>query len=56
MQREMGRPSLAEFLLPEKLGHNERLERIDAAVDWDRLGGVVAASMHHEKAGRAIRR
>ena len=27
MQREMGRPSLAEFLLPETLGHNERLER-----------------------------
>ena len=42
MQRDMGRPSLAEFLLPEKLGHNERLERIDEAVDWDRLGGVVA--------------
>ena len=42
MQREMGRPSLAEFLLPEKLGHNERLERIDEAVDWERLGGVVA--------------
>ena len=42
MQRDMGRPSLAEFLLPEKLGHNERLERIDEAVDWERLGGVVA--------------
>ena len=42
MQREMGRPSLAEFLLPEKLGHNERLERIEAAVDWKRLGRVVA--------------
>ncbi len=26
----------------EKLGHNERLERIDAAVDWERLGQVVA--------------
>ena len=24
MQREMGGPSLAECLLPEKLGHNER--------------------------------
>ena len=42
MQREMGRPSLAEFLLPETLGHNERLERIDAAVDWERLGKVVS--------------
>ncbi len=28
--------------MPEKLGHNERLERIDAAVDWERLGQVVA--------------
>ena len=42
MQREMGRPSMAEFLLPERLGHNERLERIAAAVDWERLGQVVA--------------
>ena len=24
------------------MGHNERLERIDAAVDWERLGRVVA--------------
>ena len=38
MQRDMGRPSLAEFLLPEKLGHNERLERIDEAVDWEAVG------------------
>ena len=42
MQREMGRPSLAEALLPETLGQNERLERIAAAMDWERLGQVVA--------------
>ena len=42
MQRDMGRPSLAEYFLPETLGHNERLERIDAAVDWERLGKVVS--------------
>ena len=50
MQREMGRPSLAEF--PEKLGHNERLERIDEAG----LGSVGRGGSGHLCAGRAIRR
>ena len=42
MHREMGQPSLAESLLPETLGQNERLERIDEAVDWERFGRLVA--------------
>ncbi len=42
MHREMGRPSLLEQWLPEKLGRNERLERIDEVVDWERLGAVVS--------------
>ena len=42
MHREMGRPSLAESLLPETLGQNVRLERIDDAVDWDRFSALVA--------------
>lgn len=42
MHREMGRPSLAESLLPETLGANERLERIDDAVDWGGLAQLVA--------------
>ena len=42
MHREMGRPSLAESLLPETLGQNVRLERIDDAVDWDRFRELVA--------------
>ena len=42
MHQEMGRPSLLEAWLPEKLGRNERLERIDEVVDWERLGAVVA--------------
>ena len=37
----MGQPSLAESLLPETLGNNQRLERIDDAVDWGRFGGLV---------------
>ena len=42
MHREMGQPSLAESLLPETLGHNERLERIAEAFDWDRFGRLLA--------------
>ena len=39
MHREMGQPSLAESLLPETLGQNERLERIDEA-SWIGSGSV----------------
>ena len=42
MHREMGQPSLAESLLPQTLGRNERLERIDDVVDWQRLGRLVS--------------
>lgn len=42
MHREMGQKSLAEVLLPANLGQNERLERIEQAVDWQPLGRLVA--------------
>ena len=42
MHREMGQPSLVESLLPEKLGQNQRLERIHQAVDWGRLRKLAA--------------
>ncbi len=42
MHREMGQPSLAESLLPQTLGRNERLERIDAMIDWEWLGRLVS--------------
>ena len=42
MHREMAQPSLVESLLPETLGRNERLERIDEVVDWQRLGCLVS--------------
>ncbi len=41
MHRQMGQPSLAETLLPEKLGRNTRLERIGAEIDWDRFARLV---------------
>ena len=51
MHRNMGRPSLAEAVVSETLGQNQRLERIDDAVDWERLGRVVA-SVHAAPRGR----
>ena len=51
MHRDMGQPSLAESLLPETLGHNERLERIAEAFDWDRFGRLLAR-VHSAVEGR----
>ena len=51
MHRDMGRPSLAEAVVAETLGQNQRLERIDDAVDWERLGQVVAG-VHAAVRGR----
>lgn len=41
MHRELGQQSLVEAFLPERVGRNERLERIGQAVDWDRVGKLV---------------
>ena len=41
MHREIGQPSLAESLLSQTLGRNQRLERIGDAVDWDRFASLV---------------
>ena len=41
MHRQMGQPSLAESLLPQTLGRNERLERIGGEFDWERFATLV---------------
>ena len=51
MHRQMGQPSFAETLLSEKLGQNERLERIGKVVDWGRLRRLVA-EVHSAGEGR----
>ena len=51
MHREMGQPSLVESLLPEKLGQNQRLERIHQSVDWVRIGKL-AAQVYDAPEGR----
>jgi len=35
MHRKMGNQSMIEAFLPEQVGRNERLERIDEVVDWN---------------------
>ena len=51
MHRDMGRPSFTEAMVAESLGQNPRLERIDDAVDWERLAQVVAG-VHAASRGR----
>ena len=41
MHRRIGSPSLAETLLPEGLGRNRSLERIDEEVDWEKFALLV---------------
>ena len=48
LHQDVGRPSFAEAVVSETLGHNQRPERIHDAVDWERLGEIVG--------GPAIRR
>ncbi len=51
MHREMGEQSFVEAFLPEGIGRNESLERIDRAVDWDRLARLVNG-IHSSSEGR----
>ena len=51
MNRQMGQPSLAESLLPQTLGRNERLERIADEFDWDRFDSLVE-DIHSSGEGR----
>ena len=41
MHRELGRPSLVESFLPDGMGSNHQLERINDAVDWGRFSKLV---------------
>ncbi len=41
MHRSTSEQSFVAVLLPDRMGRNERLERIDAAIDWRQLAKVV---------------
>ena len=51
MHREIGGVSFVEGFLPEGIGRNESLERIDQAVDWDKLSRLVNG-IHSSSEGR----
>ena len=42
MHRPLHEPSFVDAMLPEQIGRNARLERIAAALDWERLAALVA--------------
>ena len=42
MRREIGAPSMTEVLLPDRMGRNEHLERLNTVIDWDRVDALLA--------------
>lgn len=51
MHRVQGQMDFAEAMLPEGLGRNDRLERIAAVLDWERIGALVSG-LHAAPEGR----
>lgn len=51
MHQRTGLPTFVDAFVPEELGVNETLERIDAIMDWERIGKVVA-DVHAASEGR----
>ena len=51
MHQRTGLPTFVDALVPAGLGGNEALERIDAMLDWERIGKVVA-EIHAAPEGR----
>ena len=51
MHQRTGLPTFVDAFVPEGLGVNETLERIDAIMDWERIGEVVA-DVHAAPEGR----
>ena len=53
MHRQMEHPPLAESLLPQTLGRNERLERIGEEIDWERFA-LLEDGIYSADEGRPI--
>ena len=51
MRLETGAPSMTDVLIPDRMGRNERLERLDAVIDWDRVDALLA-DVHSSQDGR----
>lgn len=42
MRREIGAPSMTDVLLPDRMGRNEHLERLNTVINWDRVDALLA--------------
>ena len=51
MHLETGARTFADEVVGDDLGRNARLERIHAAIDWDRIGAIVG-ELHSSREGR----
>ena len=51
MHLETGTRTFADEVVGDDLGRNARLERIHAAIDWDRIGAIVV-DLHSSREGR----
>ena len=51
MRLETGAPSMTDVLIPDRMGRNQRLERLDAVIDWDRVDALLA-DVHSSRDGR----
>lgn len=51
MHRETGLRTFADEVVGDDLGRNDRLERIHASIDWDRIGAIVEG-LHSSGEGR----
>ena len=51
MHLETGTRTFADEVVGDDLGRNARLERIHAAIDWDRIGAIVD-DLHSSREGR----
>ncbi len=56
MHRTIRGQSFIEVLLPDRVGRNGKLERLEAMLDWKELANVVKGIYAARQAVRAIRR
>ena len=55
MEMTTGQGMLGEELMGEWIGRDERLERIESAVDWDAAAEVLSELRCADSGGRAFR-
>ena len=51
MRLETGAPSMTGVFIPDRIGRNERLLRLDVVTDWDRVDGLLS-DVHSSRDGR----